>query len=103
MALAVAKVESNFKPNAVSPKGASGLFQLMPYPKGPAVSDAFDVVENSNAGNRYLARLYKKYGNWPDALAAYNWGPGNMDSDKPIPSKVQAYVDKVMSYSEDYA
>jgi soluble lytic murein transglycosylase-like protein len=31
-------------------------------------------------GRAYLAHLYRRYGNWPDAIAAYNWGPGNMDS-----------------------
>jgi transglycosylase-like protein with SLT domain len=40
----------------------------------------FDMVENRQLGRAYLARMYRRYGNWPDAIAAYNWGPGNMDA-----------------------
>ena len=41
--------------------------------------DRFDLRENRLIGRAYLARLYERYGNWPDAIAAYNWGPGNLD------------------------
>ncbi len=40
----------------------------------------FDLTENRMLGRAYLAQLYRRYANWPDAIAAYNWGPGNMDS-----------------------
>ncbi len=40
----------------------------------------FDMRENRLLGRAYLARMYQRYGNWPDALAAYNWGPGNLDA-----------------------
>ncbi len=39
----------------------------------------FDIYENRLLGRAYLARLFWKYGSWSDALAAYNWGPGNVD------------------------
>jgi transglycosylase-like protein with SLT domain len=39
----------------------------------------FDLSENRRLGRAYLAQLYRRYGNWADALAAYNWGPGNLD------------------------
>jgi hypothetical protein len=39
----------------------------------------FDEHQNRLLGRAYLARLYSRYGNWPDAVAAYNWGPGNLD------------------------
>lgn len=42
--------------------------------------DRFDMTENRMLGRAYLAHLYQRYANWPDAIAAYNWGPGNMDS-----------------------
>ena len=40
----------------------------------------FDMRENRMLGRAYVALLYRRYGNWPDAIAAYNWGPGNFDA-----------------------
>jgi hypothetical protein len=40
----------------------------------------FDTRENWVLGRAYLAQMYRRYGSWPDAIAAYNWGPGNMDA-----------------------
>ena len=40
----------------------------------------FDMLENRLLGRAYIALLYRRYGNWTDAIAAYNWGPGNVDS-----------------------
>ncbi len=42
--------------------------------------DRFDLSQNRILGRAYLARLYRRYGNWPDAVSAYNWGPGNLDA-----------------------
>ena len=65
--------------------------------------DRFDMVENRQMGRAYLARMYRRYGNWPDAVTAYNWGPGNMDawigSGRPIgdfPIEVERYRDRVL-------
>jgi hypothetical protein len=65
--------------------------------------DRFDMVENRQMGRAYLARMYRRYGNWPDAIAAYNWGPGNMDawigSGRPsesFPLEVERYQDRVL-------
>jgi hypothetical protein len=41
--------------------------------------DRFDITRNRAIGRAYLAQLYRRYGNWPDAIAAYNWGIGNLD------------------------
>src|SRR5438105_15381628 len=42
--------------------------------------DRFDERQNRALGRAYLALMYQRYGSWPDAIAAYNWGPGNMDA-----------------------
>jgi hypothetical protein len=42
--------------------------------------DRFDEQQNHALGRAYLAQMYRRYGSWFDAVAAYNWGPGNMDS-----------------------
>jgi Transglycosylase SLT domain len=42
--------------------------------------DRFDLAQNRAIGRAYLAQLYGRYGNWPDAIAAYNWGLGKMDA-----------------------
>jgi hypothetical protein len=41
--------------------------------------DRFDLEQNRRLGRAYLARMFRRYGNWPEALAAYNWGPANVD------------------------
>ena len=41
--------------------------------------DRFDLHQNRLLGRAFLAKMYQRYGNWPDAIAAYNWGPGNLD------------------------
>jgi hypothetical protein len=65
--------------------------------------DRFDLTQNRLLGRAYLARLYRRYGNWPDAIAAYNWGPGNMDAwigaGRPaaaLPVEVERYRDRVL-------
>lgn len=65
--------------------------------------DRFDVTENRLLGRIYLARLYGRYGNWPDAVAAYNWGPANLDGwiaqGRPaagLPTEVERYRDRVL-------
>jgi hypothetical protein len=41
--------------------------------------DRFDLRQNRLLGRAFLAKMYQRYGNWPDAISAYNWGPGNLD------------------------
>jgi hypothetical protein len=64
----------------------------------------FDLRENRLLGRAYLAQMYQRYGNWSDALAAYNWGPGNLDqwivAGRPaqsLPDGVARYVGLVLS------
>jgi hypothetical protein len=41
--------------------------------------DRFDLRQNRLIGRAFLEKMYERYGNWPDAIAAYNWGPGHVD------------------------
>ena len=84
---AVIRAESAGKSDAVSSKGAQGLMQLMPKTAKDLGVDPTDPVANVEGGSRYLQQLISKYGSHDIALAAYNWGPGNID--KAI-SKVKA-------------
>jgi soluble lytic murein transglycosylase-like protein len=79
---AVVQVESGFNPSARSPKGAVGLMQLMPATMREfGVSNPYDPNDNVRAGVAYLRQLLDRYDNDEQlALAAYNAGPGAVDS-----------------------
>jgi Transglycosylase SLT domain len=62
------------------PSGPQGPMQVSAAAAADAGGgDRFDENQNHALGRSYLAHLYRRYGSWPDAVAAYNWGPGNMD------------------------
>ncbi|HKL00571.1 MAG TPA: lytic transglycosylase domain-containing protein [Desulfotignum sp.] len=98
----VIQAESSFNPDALSPVGAQGLMQLMPETaKELGVSDAFDPKENIMGGTRYLRQLLDRYDqDLPLALAAYNWGMGNVDAEKrPMPEETRNYIARITGVS----
>lgn len=93
--------ESSGNPNAVSGKGAMGLTQVMPATARDMGYDPEELKRNPamqvEAGARYLKKMLDMHGNVPDALAAYNWGPGNMQKfmrgeKTQIPTETANYV-----------
>jgi hypothetical protein len=97
---AVVQVESAFDPLAISPKGASGLLQLMPATAQRfGVQNVFDVSQNVEAGARYLAWLLERYAGRTDlALAGYNAGETAVDRYGGIPPyrETRSYVSLVL-------
>jgi len=96
--LALINAESGFDANAVSPKGAIGLTQLMPATAKSLGVDPYDPKENLSGGARYLRQQYDRFGSWPLALAAYNAGPTRVARLGRIPNipETKAFVARVM-------
>lgn len=105
---AVIRVESNFDPRAVSPKGAAGLMQLMPETAMRyGVDNRFDPAQNVDGGVRYLRDLMAMFdGNLSLALAAYNAGEGAVRQHgnriPPYP-ETRNYVPRVLQHYQLYA
>ena len=119
---AVIRAESSGDPKAISEKGAGGLMQLMPATArelGLTPAERFDPIKNVEAGSRYLQRQIAEFGSIEAALAAYNWGPGNIATAKAkleadglpvtwenikkvvkVPSETKTYVNTVLKYLE---
>jgi len=98
----VAYQESRFRDDIISgetqsPAGAVGLMQIVPR-WHPGV-DPTDPVASIWYAADYLARLHRKFGSWRLALAAYNWGPGNVDAwqagAKTPPAETVSYMREV--------
>lgn len=101
IALAIARQESSFNPEARSPKGAIGLFQLMPGTAKDLGVDPFNVVENVRGGIEYFIKMRCQFRGYTTlGLAAYNAGPGAVIKYKGIPNydETKEYVKLVYKY-----
>jgi hypothetical protein len=98
----VMKAESGFRPNAVSPKGAIGLMQLLPGTARELGVDPRNPRENANGGAQYLRELLARYESDPNqvllALAAYNAGPGAVERYRGVPPyrETREYILRVL-------
>jgi hypothetical protein len=111
----LAEVESNFNSEAVSSKGAKGIFQFMPETADrfglemQSVDERLDPEKSAVAAAKYLKSLHEEFGNWKLALAAYNAGEGCVrrllmkhqtkrfeDISFDLPSQTRLYVEKVL-------
>ena len=112
----LAEAESTFNPNARSPSGAKGLFQMMPGTAKELGLSTFlpdertDPEKSARAASQLLRKLHAQFGDWPLALAAYNAGAGRVQRtlDKKgaktfaeiassLPAETRMYVPKVLA------
>ena len=104
---AIIKAESNGQRNAVSPKGAKGVMQLMPFTsKRLRVSDPFDPIENIEGGIKYIKELLVTFeGNLTNTVAAYNAGPAAVRKYGGVPpyQETRLYVRRVMDLYRQYS
>jgi soluble lytic murein transglycosylase-like protein len=92
--------ESRWRSNALSPKGAVGLTQLMPATAAALGVNAHDPVSNLDGGARYLRMMLDHFGgDLEKALAAYNAGPARVERANGIPQirETQNYVAAIMA------
>lgn len=115
-------VESAFVTHAKSSAKAVGLWQFMPatgkdfrLTQNVFRDERRDVVQSTDAALDYLQRLYNQFGSWELALAAYNWGAGNISKAQKrnaaaglptdylsltLPRETRNYVPKLMAYRQ---
>lgn len=99
---ALIAVESSYRPNAESPRGALGLMQLMPgTARDYGVKDPFNPAENVNAGARHLRLLLDKFG-MKGGLAAYNAGEASVLRFGGVPpyAETHRYIEQILERVE---
>jgi soluble lytic murein transglycosylase-like protein len=103
---AVIRAESDFVPQATSPKGAQGLMQLMPATaRLHGVVSAYDPQDNVEGGVRHLRKLLDRYGgNVRLAVAAYNAGEGAVNKHGGVPPYPETvnYLERVLRFRDVY-
>lgn len=96
----MAEIESGFRTDIISgattsSAGAVGLMQIVP--KWHPGVNAFDPLESIDYAGRYVRNLYDQLGTWVEAVAAYNWGIGNVKNYglESMPAETRNYVQKI--------
>lgn len=96
--------ESHYRPDIIngttrSPAGALGIAQFMPATAAQFGIDPLDPFQSIDAAGRYLAQLYATTGSWLEALAAYNWGIGNVQRKgvAAAPAETQQYFTQILT------
>jgi len=97
--LSIAKSESGFRQEAKSPRGAVGVFQLVPSTARRMGLNPYLLDDNIKGGIMYYKSMYKMFGSMELALAAYNAGPGNVKKYGAVPpfSETKRYVARIMT------
>jgi soluble lytic murein transglycosylase len=111
------RCESDFNPRAQSPQGATGLMQFLPNTwyelAGKLVAyDIYNPELSIKYGCKYMANLEKEFKSLEMALAAYNWGSGNLTKHlrsldlvrtwkDGLPLETQNYITKCMDYKNE--
>lgn len=98
LALAVGRQESGLNQNARGAAGEIGVFQLLPATAAGLGVDPTDLAQNVQGGVKYLRMLIDQFGDLRAALAAYNWGPGNVAAKgwQAAPASTQAYIAAIL-------
>jgi len=94
--------ESSYDPAIISGQrkssaGAVGIAQFMPATAAELGVNPTDPMSAIDGAGRYLSQLYAQFGNWPEAIAAYNWGSGNVSKKglAKAPAETVNYVQKI--------
>jgi len=99
------RAESNFDSTAVSTMGAAGLAQFVETTWGEWGTSNFNDASNPDfaieAHCKYMNWLEKRLGNLKLALAAYNFGIGNVERKRPWPRETREYVKKCLAYEDE--
>ena len=97
IALAIAKIESNYHHTSRSKYGAVGVFQLMPSTAARLGVNPYHLSDNVKGGIMYYKMMYKMFGTTELALAAYNAGPAYILKNHCAPTYTRNYVSKIMA------
>ena len=97
----MAQQESNYNTNAKGTSGEIGIMQITPK-WHPELTNPYDAQASIFYAGKYIKQLHNQFGNFKDAIAAYNWGPGNLSNYKKgiiksMPAITIKYVNDVAS------